>query len=101
VKTLKLTADLISAFFISVPFGFVIYQLIYGEFETRHNGRFNETVVIMLLSFIPTTPAILWLLFRYSNQILRKYPFMATVKFRIILSIGSILAGFVVKYFSR
>ena len=101
MKILKLTADVISAFSISVPFGFVIYQLIYGEFETRHNGKFNETVVIMLLSFIPAPFAISWLAFRYANQIVRKYPFISTVKFRIILSIGSILAVFVVKSFWR
>ncbi|MGB8840036.1 MAG: hypothetical protein WCC64_03095 [Aliidongia sp.] len=101
MKTLKLTVDIISVFSISVPFGFVIYQLIYGEFETRHNGKFNETVVIMLLSFIPATFAMFWLVFRYDNQILWKNPFIATVKFRIILSIGSILAVFVVKYFWR
>jgi hypothetical protein len=89
--------DILMIGFLLLPLAFVVFGELRPEYFTRINGKLSDNTVYMLISFIPCMGAFFWLIVRYSEGVLGRYPFLGTSKFRVITTIAILIIVFVAK----
>ena len=97
MKKILIFIDVLMIGFLLLPFVFTVEGELHPEYFSRVDGRLSVNTEYMLISFVPFLAAILWLIVRYTERIMEKYPFVGTPKFRVIVIITTLIIVFSAK----